>query len=136
MIIHQLIYKFKRKIRQLTYTFSMPSFKENLRNELDFQGLTVKELAARTGIIKGTLDNYLGVRSSIPPADIAVRIAKALNVSVEYLVTGTDEKIVPKNSDRFTAYLSMLADYEKLTTGSKKSLAIMIHALASEEEKL
>ena len=113
----------------------MPSFKENLRSELDFQGLTVKELSARTGIIKGSLDNYLGVRASIPPADIAVRIAKALNVSVEYLVTGADEKSVSKNHERFAEYLSMLADYEKLSNKSKKSLAIMIHALAIEERK-
>ena len=34
----------------------MNSFRENLRNELDFQGLTVKELSAKTGIVKGTLD--------------------------------------------------------------------------------
>ena len=70
----------------------MNSFRENLRSELDFQGLTVKELSARTGIIKGTLDNYLGARASIPPADIAVKIADALNVSVEYLVTGRDRR--------------------------------------------
>lgn len=66
----------------------MGSFRENLRDELDFQGLTVKELSAKTGIIKGSLDNYLGVRASIPPADVAVKIAQALNVTVEYLVTG------------------------------------------------
>lgn len=66
----------------------MKTFKENLRDELNFQGMTVKELAAKTGLIKGSLDNYLGVRASIPPADVAVKIAKALNVSVEYLVTG------------------------------------------------
>lgn len=61
----------------------MKSFKENLREELDFQGLTVKELSFKTGIIKGSLDNYLSSRSSIPPADIAVKIAQALNVTVE-----------------------------------------------------
>ena len=72
----------------MSYIKSMSSFKENLRGELDFQGLTVKELAARTGIVKGTIDNYLGARESIPPADIAGKIAQALNVSVEYLVTG------------------------------------------------
>ncbi|MDD7459653.1 MAG: helix-turn-helix transcriptional regulator [Treponema sp.] len=70
----------------------MNTFRENLRDELDFQGLTVKELSARTGIIKGSLDNYLGVRASIPPADVAVKIARALNVSVEYLVTGERQK--------------------------------------------
>jgi transcriptional regulator with XRE-family HTH domain len=64
------------------------NFKQNLRAELDYLDLTVKELSVKTGIPKGTLDCYLGARTSIPPADIAVRIAQALGVSVEYLVTG------------------------------------------------
>jgi len=63
-------------------------FKKNLRSELDYLDLTVKELSAKTGIAKGTLDDYLGVRASMPPADIACKIAAALGVSVEYLVTG------------------------------------------------
>jgi transcriptional regulator with XRE-family HTH domain len=68
------------------------NFKGNLRAELDYLGLTVKELSAKTGIAKGTLDCYLGVRSSMPPADIAVKIAGVLGVSVEYLVAGEEEK--------------------------------------------
>jgi transcriptional regulator with XRE-family HTH domain len=67
-------------------------FKTNLREELDFLGLTVKELSARTGIAKGTLDCYLGARASMPPADIAVKIASALDVTVEYLITGQEAK--------------------------------------------
>ena len=65
-------------------------FKSNLRTELDYLGLTVKELSAKTGIPKGTLDCYLGIRSSIPPADIAIKIANALDVTVEYLVIGKE----------------------------------------------
>ena len=65
-------------------------FKTNLRAELDYLGLTVKELSAKTGIAKGTLDCYLGVRASMPPADIAVKIAGALGVTVEYLINGKD----------------------------------------------
>ncbi|MCL2293883.1 MAG: helix-turn-helix domain-containing protein [Spirochaetes bacterium] len=67
-------------------------FRKNLRSELDYHGLTVKELSAKSGIVKGTLDCYLGARASMPPADIAVKIANALGVSVEYLVTGTEVK--------------------------------------------
>ena len=67
-------------------------FKKRLRSELDYHDLTVKELSAKTGIAKGTLNCYLGVRASMPPADIAVKIANALDVSVEYLVTGKEEK--------------------------------------------
>lgn len=67
-------------------------FKENLKSELSYQGILVKELANKTGISKRTLDNYLREKSSIPPADVAVKIAKALNVSVEYLInTGIQE---------------------------------------------
>lgn len=63
-------------------------FKDNLRNELQFRGLTVKELSALSGIKKQTLDNYLSTHNSTPSAEAAVKIAQALNVSVEYLVTG------------------------------------------------
>ena len=67
-------------------------FKTNLRAELDTLGLTVKDLSAKTGIPKGTLDCYLGARSSMPPADIAVKIAPALDVTVEYLLNGREIK--------------------------------------------
>ena len=67
-------------------------FKTNLRAELDYLGLTVKELSEKTGIARGTLNCYLSARASMPPADIAVKIAGALNVTVEYLITGHDNK--------------------------------------------
>lgn len=63
-------------------------FKENLKDELKYQDIKVKELAEMTGIPKGTLDHYLAEKCSAPLADAAVKIAQALNVSVEYLVTG------------------------------------------------
>ena len=67
------------------------NFRTNLRAELDYRGITVKELSAKTNIPKGTLDCYLGVRASMPPADLAVKIANVLEVTVEYLVTGQHE---------------------------------------------
>jgi len=63
-------------------------FRKNLRSELDFQGLTVKELSARTSIPIATLDCYLGTRATVPSVDAAFKIAQALQVSVEYLVAG------------------------------------------------
>lgn len=78
-------------------------FKENLRDEISYQGLMIKEVAQKAGIKAGSLSNYLKENSSIPSADVAVKIANALNVSVEYLVTGKEnsqknkinEKIFP-----------------------------------------
>jgi transcriptional regulator with XRE-family HTH domain len=69
-------------------------FRENLKAELTYSGMLVKELAARTGLKKHTIDQYLSVRGQMPAADAAVKIARALGVSVEYLITGgeTDTK--------------------------------------------
>jgi transcriptional regulator with XRE-family HTH domain len=64
------------------------SFAENLRSELDYQDMIVKQLAAKTGVNIHTLNHYLSGKKSMPPADVAVKIAAALGVSVEYLVTG------------------------------------------------
>jgi len=69
---------------------NLMAFRENLKNELHYSGMLVKELAARTGLKKHTIDNYLSVRGRMPAADAAVRIAGALGVSVEYLINGEE----------------------------------------------
>lgn len=85
-------------------------FRENLKAELTYQGILVKELSAKTGISKRTLDNYLREKGSMPPADYAVLIAKALNTSVEYLVTGETSS----NSDsQLKKYLLLFSQLSK-----------------------
>jgi len=63
-------------------------FKENLREALDYSGLEQKELAHRANVKLRNIENYLRENASIPMADKAVQIARALGVTVEYLVTG------------------------------------------------
>jgi transcriptional regulator with XRE-family HTH domain len=65
-----------RIISCLAYASKM-GFKENLKSELAYQDMQVKELACLTGISRHTLGNYLSVRERIPTADAAVKIAKA-----------------------------------------------------------
>ncbi|MDR0447971.1 MAG: helix-turn-helix domain-containing protein [Treponema sp.] len=65
-------------------------FRENLKEQLSFSGMYVKELAARSGIKKQTIDTYLNVNNCMPSADAAVAIAQALGVTVEFLVTGRE----------------------------------------------
>ena len=67
-------------------------FKENLKDQLNFSGMYVKELAALSGVKKQTIDSYLNVNSCMPSAEAAVAIARVLDVSVEYLVTGQEIK--------------------------------------------
>lgn len=87
------------------------SFKDNLKNELTYQGILVKELSLKTGINKRTLDNYLREKGSMPPADYAVKIAKALNTTVEYLVTGKYPS-VPK-SNKLNENISLFSKLSK-----------------------
>lgn len=94
-------------------------FRENLKAELSYQGILVKELADKTGISKRTIDNYLREKSSTPPADIAVKIAQSLNVSVEYLVTGNDSK----NSENLSQIQKqILKNLKNLNEKQQKSL--------------
>jgi len=72
-------------------SFYIMGFKENLKAELVYSGMLVKELAAKTGLKKHTIDNYLSVRGRMPAADVAVRIADVLGVSVEYLIKGSEK---------------------------------------------
>jgi transcriptional regulator with XRE-family HTH domain len=67
-------------------------FRENLKSELTYSGILVKELAAKSGVNKYSIDNYLNKRGQTPSVEVAVKIAQALGVSVEYLVTGKEGK--------------------------------------------
>ncbi|MBO4507490.1 MAG: helix-turn-helix transcriptional regulator [Spirochaetaceae bacterium] len=87
-------------------------FRENLKEELTYQDITVKELAERTGISKHTLDHYLTKNGSRPQVELAVKIARALNVSVEYLVYGDSAVDIKsfRNTDDLVKKLESLSD--------------------------
>ena len=65
-------------------------FRENLKSELTFIGMPVKELAAKSGVNRHSIDHYLSSKSKNPSIETGVKLAQALGVSVEYLVTGED----------------------------------------------
>jgi len=67
-------------------------FKENLKSELAYSGMLVKELAAKSGVNKYSINNYLNARGQIPSVEAGLKIAQALGVSVEYLVNGKEGK--------------------------------------------
>jgi transcriptional regulator with XRE-family HTH domain len=109
-------------------------FKENLKIELSYQDIKVKELAARTGISKHTLDNYLNVREYMPSADVAVKIADTLGVSVEYLVTGEDvrEKKIFMDPEIRT----LVQNFKQLDTGDRKMILSIIQLYKNQRKNL
>jgi transcriptional regulator with XRE-family HTH domain len=66
-------------------------FRENLKAELAYKDMLVKELAALSGVNKRTIDNYLREDGSQPSAEAAVSIAGVLGITVEKLVRGKTE---------------------------------------------
>jgi len=96
--------------------------------------MLVKELAALTGLKKHTIDNYLSIRGRMPAADAAVRIASALGVSVEYLVTGF-ETAGNKPSMHFSPEIRCMARLaEKLNPDYRKIALSFIETLKKHED--
>lgn len=106
-------------------------FKENLKEQLSFSGMYVKELAAASGVKKQTIDSYLNVNSCMPSADAAVAIAKALGVSVEYLVTGGESKRI---SSKYTKDSYIAAEIiAQMSEKSRKMAITVIRAMKQHE---
>jgi len=72
------------------------SFWEMVKNEVERQQTSFEWLYRKTQIPKGTFSSWKN-RNIIPRADEALRIAEALKVSVEYLLTGADSQKKPSN---------------------------------------
>lgn len=66
-------------------------FWNNVLIELDYLGMTNKTLAEKCDFDASSIGRGVKFGSS-PSVETAVKIAKELNVSVEYLVTGSDSK--------------------------------------------
>ncbi|MDR3171000.1 MAG: helix-turn-helix domain-containing protein [Treponema sp.] len=109
-------------------------FKENLKNELTYTGMLVKELSAKSGIKKYTIDNYLSNHSCTPSVDAAVKIAEVLGVSVEYLVTGHE-----MSREKTLAYLtpeirSAIQIIEQLDENDRKIALALLKTLKTHQD--
>ena len=105
------------------------SFKENLKDELEYQDMKVKELAFTTKINKRTIDNYLLENESQPTAENAVKIAQALGVSVEYLVTPSTPNAESSAIEGFNLckkYFSVIQKLDAMPENIKKLLCRLI----------
>ena len=98
------------------------NFRDNLRSELDFQGIIVKELSVRTKIPVSTLDSYLRTRSTEPSAENAIKIAQALQISVESLMVGEDARCGRRQTVLNREIREIIHRVEKLTPEQRKAI--------------
>ena len=102
-------------------------FWNNVKEELDYKGMSQKELSAFTDISYNTLQSWI-TKDRLPDAQDAVKIARALNVSVEKLVTGKEDISKDLNDE----INSMLHDIRHLSTEDFKIARALIHRLSGQ----
>lgn len=119
-MLHLKRFKVKEFIIFSDYTTYM-GFKENLREELIFQDVKIKELSQRTDISINTIRNYINGHNALPSIESGVKIAKALGVTAEYLVTG-----INRTENKNSIYEKLISDFKILTENDKKSLLALI----------
>jgi len=112
----------------------MSDFSQRLRSEIEYLGLTQKEFAAKAGIKKRALDAYLRSQQSMPPADTAVKMASALGISVEYLITGK-EYYQTVDISKYLQFRDLLDYLALLPDKTFVTLKDMIKAIAENERQ-
>lgn len=117
----------------MSYVKSM-SFWKNVIDELDYRGISRKEFAFSLGINKMTFQKSIE-RDNIPSADLALRISKALGVSLEYLLDMEEKKEDEINSVEATnfykKYSSMIKELETLSQREVLAVTQLINTLSS-----
>ena len=101
------------------------SFRDRLRKEIEYNDLLIKEISAQVGISNSTFLSYIDARGVLPNVETGVKIAKALGVSVEYLVTG--EQVV--QDQKYIAINSIVRDLYQLSPAQVETVKRMIHGL-------
>lgn len=101
------------------------NFKDRLRNEIEYKGFLLKEIADKAGVNNNTLLSYVDARGSLPNVETAVKIAQALDVSVEFLVTGKDSL----HCEKYSEIQSIIDDLSLLDQNQLKIIKKMIHSL-------
>ncbi|MBQ3800283.1 MAG: helix-turn-helix transcriptional regulator [Treponema sp.] len=105
------------------------AFKDRLREEIEFRGLLIKEVSAAAGISNNTFLSYIDARGTLPNVETAVKIAKVLGVSVEYLVTG--EKDVARGPGSRDIQ-DIMQDLYQLDKQQISMLKKMVHSLTQD----
>lgn len=116
--------------------------RDNLRDLMQQKNLTAKDLAAlietdedREKEVKlfRIVESWISKRAAMPSADRAVSIAKALGVSVEFLITGHDDHISFEDNELLQLvrkYRSILHDLEIMDTFTFNTVKVQIEAVA------
>jgi transcriptional regulator with XRE-family HTH domain len=97
------------------------NFWDRLKAAIKECNLTQDWIAKKLNVPIGTFKNWL-LRKTYPDALEIVEIAKLLNTSAEYLVTGIDTSKLPEDEFR------LIKEFRKLSNCEKDYIALIIDA--------
>lgn len=112
----------------------MSDFWKRVEEELDYLGKNRTYLARKCGFSLTNIGKGIKL-GSIPSADTAVKIARVLGVSVEYLVNGTN-KSTEKNQENEELQLKLYRKYHDLIAKCEKLPSEQVELLSQVAEKL
>lgn len=116
---------------KFSYTGRM-NFSENLKEAMFCKNITAKALSDTTGISVDTINCYLKTKGSLPKIDKAVKLARALGVSAEFLVDGFENaRTRPGSNVRLNAEnISLLQKLERISAAERKAVLSLVDAVA------
>ena len=118
------------------------NFWEVVDSEHEYKNISRKELAYLADFSINSIPTGI-TRGSIPAADVAYRIAKVLDVTVEYLLLGgnvqSQQKINENNknleiierSKKYTKNHELIDNFEKLPNNLQKSVEDLIQTITN-----
>lgn len=115
------------------------SFWQNVEDECLYRGISRKELALTANFSVNTISSGLK-RNTMPPADLALRISKALGVPLERLLISDMKNLPATNTittssrqklfNKYISFIEKLDSFDKETT---KSILNIIEKIAKVE---
>lgn len=111
-------------------------FRERLKEEMNLADIKTKELSAKTHISESTISSYLKTKGALPNIESAYKIAQALGISLDRLVTGK-EFINPNEkslySETYHKYSQTIKELESLSEPKRISIQNMISSISNEK---
>ena len=109
------------------------NFWKNVDYVREYRNMTRKELAYKADFSLTSLSTGIA-RNSIPSADVAYRIAKTLNVSIEYLLTGKEQSQENETSEitsllqtKMLKYKPILEKLDSLPLDIQNNISVLIN---------
>lgn len=102
-------------------------FWNKIKDELEYQGISQKEFAAKLKINVQTLRNSISL-NRLPDLETAYKMAQELKQPLEFFING--DIFEPNNFHLPTREIVLLQNYRILSDKEKKSVDLMVEALA------